>query len=567
MNLAAIKHQTDSRFSYCIGGTAFRLIVQTAKGDDIKDITCLWNSYCHFYQKRNETKMNILCSDHLFDYYSCDIDNKDPAYSYIFVITDNKGQKLYLSETGFHKDYSFSTCFLDEFMACFPNPRDTIEDNLEFQGRLFYQIFPERFARGKDEPKASYINQDWNATHPDNLKYCGGDFQGIIEKLDYLKSIGVGAIYLNPIHPSPSAHKYDVNDYFAVDPMFGDMAKFQELVKKAHVHDIKIVMDLVFNHCCFYNNLFQDVVKNGQKSPYYGWFFIDGDKPSWDKKNYLTFADVRMMPKLNTNNAEVMEYLCKGGEYWLKEADVDGYRLDVAFEVSHAFWRMFKSRCVAIKKTCILIGEDWLNSESRLSSSEWDSVMNYPFRYSLQRFYCEPGHDASWLADELNGLLMRYQENTDRMMLNLLDSHDIARFFNYLKFDREKLLSAFALTIMYPGWPEIYMGDEIFMEGEGDPFNRQCMKWDSKEFKSEDGLLFKRMLLLRQFDILKKGDWKITSQDGYFLLTRHYRGNGLALYLNQSDKALSFAPTNVVVSKGLGSKGELAPHSFAIALC
>lgn len=563
MDLSSVRHESDSRFSYCLGGTRFRLIVETKKNDDILSIVCLWNSYCHLYQIQLEAPLTKICSDHLHDFYSCEIDNGDPAYAYVFRFVNRQGKVSFFSGSGWSDTYDFSRAFLDEFMATYPNPSDTVRESKAFEGRLFYQIFPERFARGAKEPKAPYINEEWGTSHPNNLKFEGGDFQGIKEKLPYLSSLGVGAIYLTPIHPSPSAHKYDVNDYFDIDPMFGTKDDFVSLVKQAHALDIKIVMDLVFNHACYYGNLFQDVVKNGRKSPYFDWFFVDGEKPNFEKRNYLTFAEVPIMPKLNTNNPAVQEYLCKVGEYWIKEADVDGYRLDVAFEVSHEFWRLFRRRVRAAKSDFILIGEDWVDCGSRLEGDEWDSVMNYPFRLALERFFVL-GKSTDWLSDELNGLLMRYREATNSMMLNLLDSHDIARFYNFLGFSKRKLLMAYAITVFYPGLPEVYQGDEIFMEGENDPYNRMGMRWNSPEFSSPEGLAFKKILSLRKDALLRKGSYAISSQDGVLFLKRSLNGESLLLSLCLKPSQRLIPEGTVILSQGITEKGTLGENSFAV---
>ena len=247
--------------------------------------------------------------------------------------------------------------FKDNFTVVFPNKDDIVVPNKQFEGRVFYQIFPERFARGADKSNTEYINMEWNTDEPTNDKFAGGDLDGIREKLPYLKKLGIGAVYMTPIHQSVSAHKYDIDDYFSVDKMFGDLNSLKTLVDEAHKLDIKIVMDLVFNHSSFYNVLFQDVVKHGRSSKYYDWYFVYGDKPSWDEGNYNTFCDVKMMPKLNTNNPEVQDYLCRVGEFYLKDYGVDGFRLDVAFDVSHKFWRVFKYRLQKVNPDVFIIGE------------------------------------------------------------------------------------------------------------------------------------------------------------------------------------------------------------------
>lgn len=539
MNLQAIAHQSDSRFSYALGGNKARFILRSAKKDpDLAQVEIVYNTWTQFYQKQIVRKMSLVCSDELFDYYGFDLEEGQPDYVYVFRLTDSRGQVLYYSESGFTAHYDFQRCFLNEFFFAYPNPVDVIEDNPAFQGRLFYQIFPERFA--SSDLKKPYISQAWDSPKVDNNHYSGGDFKGIIARLDYLASLGVGAIYLNPIHPANSAHMYDIEDYFGINPKLGTKEDFQRLVEEAHRRDIKIVMDLVFNHTSNRNPMFLDVAKKGKESPYYSFYFIDGDRLDLEKKNYLSFCGVPTMPRLNTSNPAVQDYLCSVGEYWLRNFGVDGYRLDVAFDVSHAFWRLFKSRLKAINPAVVLIGEDWLNSESRLSSGEWDSVMNYPFRLALIEEK-EGDKGAVWLAERLNGLLMRYSENSNRMMLNLLSSHDVERWLTLLKDDRDFYLQSYALLMFYPGWPCLYYGDEILLKGANDPDNRRNMIWKDEAFRSEEAEKMKAILALRKETLLKTGKWAIQAKDGLFFLSRYDEEKELTLILNLSKTAVSFA--------------------------
>lgn len=562
MNKYAILHQSDSRFSYPVSETKAQLRLRTQRGDSIKQVNVLWNTAHKYYVKRLTTAMELRYSDDLFDYYMCEIDNGRPGYSYIFEIIEQDGSVWYYNESGLSDVFRMNDFFKDNFVVYFPNKNDIVAPNKQFEGRLFYQIFPERFAQSSAKKDVSYITMDWNTDEPTNDVFAGGDLDGIREKLPYLKSLGVGALYLNPVHQSVSAHKYDIDDYFSVDKMFGDLNSLKALVDEAHKHDIKIVMDLVFNHSSFYNAMFQDVVTNGRKSKYYDWYFVYGDKPSWDKGNYNTFCDVKMMPKLNTNNPEVQDYLCRVGEFYLRDYGVDGYRLDVAQDVSHDFWRVFKARMRLINPDVFLIGENWQNSESFLGNDQWDSVMNYPFLYACQRFFAESRYDAAGFCNYLNSLLMRYKDGTNRMMLNLLDSHDIERFYNTVKFDKKVFLSALAALMFYQGNPMIYYGDEIFMDGKQDPYNRKCMRWNSPEYSSDEHKVARDLLAMRSDDILIKGDIRICEKDGLVYIERSYNKRALTLVINHGEREHKI---NVKTKYTFNCKdGVMLPDSFIV---
>jgi glycosidase len=562
MNKHAIMHQSDSRFSFPVSETAAVIRLRTARFDDIREVNLIWNTMHKFYLQREVAPMSVRYSDDLFDYYECTIDNGYPGYTYIFQIVADDGV-WYYNESGLDREIHFSTTFQDKFNVVFPNEKDIIVPNKQFQGRVFYQIFPERFNKSTEKKYTSYINMQWNTDEPKNDVFAGGDLGGITEKLDYLADLGIGAVYMTPIHPSVSAHKYDIDDYFDIDKMFGDLGDLKKLVTEAHKRDIKIVLDLVFNHSSFYNPMFQDVVTNGRKSKYYDWYFVDGDKPDWKKLNYKSFCDVRMMPKLNTNNPEVQEYLTTVGEFYLRDYDVDGFRLDVAFDVSHDFWRFFKHRLVAINPDVFLIGEDWQNSESFLGNDQWDSVMNYPFLYACQRFFAPNArYDSHKFVDFLNNTLVRYKDGLNHNMLNLLDSHDIERFFTTVEEDKDVFILAVAALMFYQGCPMLYYGDEVFLNGKHDPYNRKCMRWDSPEFEGLGHQAIKKLVSYRKLDALKFGDISISTQDEVVKFTRSYNGEKVILLLNHSN-----TPKRITAKTGYSYRvedGFMQPNSFAI---
>ncbi|WP_314002151.1 alpha-amylase family glycosyl hydrolase [uncultured Paenibacillus sp.] len=178
---------------------------------------------------------------------------------------------------------------------------------------------------------------------------------GIILKLPYLEELGTNVIYMTPVFASTTNHKYDTTDYYSIDPQFGDLDTAKFLVSEAHTRGIRIIFDAIFNHCGDTFFAFQDVLKSGKALKYADWFFIE-DFPivQRPKTNYETFTnDVFTMPKLNTKNPEVREYLLKVARYWMEEAGIDGWRLDVANEVDHDFWRAFRIRRPACSSTTV----------------------------------------------------------------------------------------------------------------------------------------------------------------------------------------------------------------------
>ena len=562
MDKCAILHQSDSKFSFPVSATKAVVRLRTKRNDTIKSVNLIWNTAHMFWKEQFVKQLTVKHSDDLFDWYVGEIDNGFPGYSYIFEITDADGTVWYYNESGFDTVLRINRSFEDNFNVVFPNIKDVVVPNKQFEGRVFYQIFPERFAQGSSKSDKSYINMDWNTETPDNEHFAGGDLVGIREKLPYLKKLGIGAIYMTPIHQSRTAHKYDIEDYFSVDKMFGSLADLKALVDAAHALDIKVVMDLVFNHSSFYNPMFQDVVKNGKKSKYYDWYFVYGDKPSKKKINFNTFADVWAMPKLNTNNPQVQEYLCSVGEFYLREYGVDGYRLDVAFDVSHDFWRLFKRRLLAINPEVFVIGEDWQNSESFLGNDQWDSVMNYAFRFACQRFFVEDRYGAEEFCNYLNAALMRYKDGTNRMMLNLVDSHDTPRFFEELNCNKSLQLLTIAALMFYPGNPMIYYGDEIFMDGKQDPLDRKCMRWDSAEYNSPEHKVICDLLQMRQSAVLVKGDTRIYGIDGLACIERSYNGKTLVLALNHSGRKITLDKQIVYSYNCHGN--QMLEDSFAV---
>ena len=427
---------------------------------------------------------------------------------------------------------------------------------------LFYQIFPERFRRGDFSKDDSYINQKWEDL-PNPSSFAGGDLKGIIEKLDYIKSLGVKALYLTPIFKSPTNHKYDIMDYFEIDPQFGDKKDFKNLVEKAHELGIRIVLDAVFNHMSHKNPIFVDVREKGKNSKYYDWFFVEGAEVDIERINYETFAHVYNMPKLNTSNKNVQEYLIKIGKYWIEEFDIDGWRLDVSDEVSHDFWNRFRKEIKASKKDAVIIGENWHNAESFLRGDEFDSVMNYAFTNTALDYFKEE-IDAEKASDDLNMVMMRNKDAANRMMLNFLDTHDTPRFITEIKGDRDKFLAALAMSTVYMGANSIYYGTEITLEGDKDPDCRRAFPWENLDQEKPFTEKIKEILGVKNHPAVKNGSIKIYSKENILRIERFDRKNNLNLAINLGDeKDFILEEDNIIYANNYQNK-RLGKNSFVI---
>ncbi len=363
---------------------------------------------------------------------------------------------------------------------------------------VFYQIFPDRFARSLTVPKPSGL-AEWGST-PTIHGYQGGDLVGVVERLDYLQDLGVNAVYFTPIFQSASNHRYHTHDYEKVDPMLGGNAALRRLIDEAHRRGMRIVLDGVFNHASRGFFPFHDILENGQDSAYLDWFTVhkfplyayDPDRAP----GYASWWGLPALPKFNIQTPAVREFLWGIGRRWI-DFGIDGWRLDVANEIDDDdFWREFRHRVRASNPDAYIVGEVWAESRRWLQGDMWDAVMNYLFTRACIAFFIGSEVDESELrktvlhppgelgaegfARAIQGLLKLYHPNVTSVMLNLLDSHDMTRFLTLARGDQSALRLATLFQMTYPGAPSIYYGDEIGLSGRHDPDNRRAFPWESR---------------------------------------------------------------------------------------
>jgi glycosidase len=402
------------------------------------------------------------------------------------------------------------------------------------KGTVGYQIFPERYSNG-DPDNDPEVVEKWSGL-PSRTNFFGGDLRGIINKFNYIKDLNIGVIYLTPIFYAPSNHKYDTIDYFTIDLSFGKIEDLRKLVKLCHDNDIKLVLDGVFNHIGYYSHQFQDVINKGRASRYWDWFYIYGENIDTDIVNYECVGYYKWMPKLNYSSKEVREYFLNVGEYWIKEAGIDGWRLDVADEVDFTFWQEFRKRIKSIDKNILLIGETWKNGIDMLRGDELDTIMNYRFRDAVIDYFAERTIGNKTFADRIESILFDYPYAAHNILYNLLDSHDTARFLTICKGDLNKLKLAVAFQMTFPGMPFVYYGDEIGMAGDTDPDCRRTMSWDSSN--NEILEFYKKIINLRSCsNALKYGGFKhINTNSEIYSFIRAYEDEAAIVLINNSEK-------------------------------
>ena len=341
---------------------------------------------------------------------------------------------------------------------------------------IFYQIFPDRFCRS-ERYKAIGKFVPWDSL-PTRENMFGGNLAGIIDKLEYIASLGVNAIYLCPIFKSNSNHRYHTVDYFEIDPVLGTLKDFDRLVKKAHKLGLRVILDGVFNHCSRGFFQFNSLMELGKNSPYVDWFHVHG----WPlhaysgKPNYDCWWGFPALPKFNTDNPDVREYLFSVGEYWMKRG-IDGWRLDVPNEIDDdSFWQEFRRRIKAINPEAYIVGEIWDEPSRWLKGDQFDGVMNYPLRRAVLAYLFD--EKPINLAEFAKRLREAFPAGRFGVPMNLLGSHDTIRLASLPCSNLQRVKLALAILFFLPGAPCIYYGDEIGMEGGKDPDNRRTFPWN-----------------------------------------------------------------------------------------
>ena len=481
MQLAGILHRPESEDTAILADHQVLMRLKTAR-QDIEQVE-LYYADMYLWQEgapMQHAVMHAGLATQANQYWTLNVDVPTNRLIYAFKLTDLAGQTLGYGDEGFFDDTDANWAVAGRYFHLpYLHVSDAELPPAWVKDTVWYQIFPERFANGDTTNDPANV-QPWGQGPVKRDSFYGGDLKGIIDHLDDLADLGINGLYLCPIFTSPSNHKYDTIDHFEIDPHFGTKKDFQALVDGAHARGMRVMLDAVFNHFGDHSPQWEDVVKNGQNSRFADWFHIHDfpvGRNADGQLNYETFATGAAMPKVNTQNPAVQQYLIDVTKYWIEQFNIDAWRFDVADEVDHGFWRNLCGALRAVKPDVYLLGEAWHSSQALVNNGQFDAVMNYPLTQPiLALFNGELALDD--YVGKTNLQLMQYRQPNQQAMFNALDTHDTARMLTIFHGDATKVRAALTLLMLLPGSPCIYYGTEVGLAGGPDPDNRRCMEWD-----------------------------------------------------------------------------------------
>jgi cyclomaltodextrinase len=549
------------------GKTEFRT---KAYQDDIEHVYLV---YGRIDGEEQTTEMMPEERDGIYQYYHAILNVQDSSKIHFTFYFRDAETEYYATPGGFqsqkpaaNKMFSFSQAA----MKAFTTPEWA-------KNGVFYQIFPDRFRNGdrsndqdfhekyyegatklppggKTNEDYFHFMQNWDNQNgltispyrtdgrPDYYSFYGGDIAGVMEKIPYLKDLGVTIIYFNPLNEARSNHKYDPMDYLRIDPHFADEKTFQMFVTKAHEAGIRIIVDMAFNHTGNWHFAFVDSKEKGKESKYWNWYEwhrwpLPPEGPPIPCDYYDCWWGYPIHPNLNFDlsrpndkedeivdisqaqpNWPMVNYLLKVPGYWLGTLGIDGFRLDVPNEVPFWFWKEFRKAVDACKPEAFLIGEIWGNAMPWLGPNCFHSTMNYKyFRDPVIKFFAANEGTAQEFDRELAPGRMMYPIQATEVMMNLIDSHDTERLITIAGGDARRLKLAALFQMTYLGIPQIYYGDEVGLKGGKDPDNRRTFPWNWSLSDNRKGIheFYRKIVTIRhRYSALRTGRFQTLLTNG-----------------------------------------------------
>lgn len=562
--------------------------------------------------------MELAVKDPVFATYEARVllEKPEDGCRFTFVYHDGGKQRYALGVGGFAEEEPKSTLwplYSHDVLPPFRIPAWA-------QRGVYYQIFPDRFRNGSEEndpdftesyydtkrtlPASGKLNgeyfhfvDDWNdlsglklSPHrtdgkPDYFSFYGGDIVGVHEQLDHLASIGVTMIYFNPITDARSNHRYDPCDYSALDPHLATEDEFRAFTADALGRGIRVIVDMAYNHTGDCHFAFQDAVQNGPQSEYWNWYEFKKPLPQWPLPASAQAIDYYdcwwgfgLHPNLNFDlsrpnaqemtapaieqaevNWPVVNHLLDSVDYWMGDLGVSGFRLDVPNEVPFWFWGLFRERCRDVRPEHVLIGEIWGDAGSWIHPDVFDAVMNYKyFKDPVVKWIGQKQGNAATFDRELAPGRTRYPLQAVRAQMNLIDSHDTARFLHIAGGDPRRLQLAATFAMTYVGSPHIYYGNEVALTGDRDPDCRRTFPWDQIDVPARKATLehYQKVGGLRhEYDALVLGDFRtVHAQGDVYSYLRQYGDQRVLVVLNNgaTDADVTLPVGNVGVSDGTG---------------
>ncbi|WP_155287101.1 glycoside hydrolase family 13 protein [Lacticaseibacillus zhaodongensis] len=578
MITSALQHRPESEDCFLYDADHLRLRLHTAK-NDVAAVTVIFGDPYWMITgadgrstfKYTTTKMVRIGEGETQDYWGVTLTAPYHRLQYQFVITGVDGAITLLGDRGLREDSEMMRQeTANYFRVPYLHESDMVRTPDWVKQTVWYQIFPERFANG-DTSNDPVGTKTWRPEdHPGREDFYGGDLQGVLDHLDDLQSLGVNGLYFCPIFAASSNHKYDTIDYLEIDPAFGDKALFARLVTAAHKRGMKVMLDAVFNHMGYESMQWQDVLEKGAQSRFADWFHINqfpvapfNDPTKGEgEPQYETFAFESHMPKLNTDNPQVQDYLLTVAKYWIEEFDIDAWRLDVANEVDHGFWRRFYAAVKAIKPDFYVLGEVWHSSQPWLNGDQFSGVMNYAYTELLMDHFLTHKQTAKQMVARLTDQLMLYRDQVNQVMLNMLDSHDTARLLT-LAGDNEALaLQTLAFIFTQTGAPCIYYGTEMGMDGGNDPDDRRPMDWSKLGGQTWQAVAALIKLRRKYARTLGQGSTKLSVTKHGLIAVSRKGDHNVTAYFNTTGQPVSLNGEATLAQNY--RDGQLGPNGFVI---
>lgn len=537
----ALYHKIESEYAFSLDEETVVVKLRARRGD-LQECQVVYKERHAFDSPRNPyvaTIMRKAYSDDLFDYFEALL--KAPrGIVYYFRLKGRDDGLQYLSEDG------ISHAIPGDWrrLFCYPYIRkgDLFRVPMWLKHAVVYQIFPDRFRNGDpgNDPPGCVA---WDSQPTGTSEHFGGDLAGIIEQIPYLKGLGINVVYLNPIFRSASNHKYDTIDYYDVDPAFGTKESLANLVCRCHNEGIRVILDATFDHCGIGFFAFDDVRRDGPASPYRAWFDVKSFPVEiTEQPNYACFGCSHTMPKLMTGNDEVCDYLLKVATYWIRETDIDGWRVDVADEIDRSFLVKLRDAMKRAKSDAVLVGEVWCDPTSWLQGDVFDTVINYGFTWLMEDYLVLGNLTAQALGNRLSRLYASQKSQVQDVLMNLISSHDVPRFLTMCEGDTERFLLAVLLMFTCKGIPLVYYGDEVGMEGGPDPDCRRGMVWEEERQNKRILQYVRKLAALRASEpTLSEGTFEVlgVGDPDVFCFTRRHPCGSIYVLTNRSRSSRS----------------------------
>ncbi|MBN2459978.1 MAG: alpha-glucosidase C-terminal domain-containing protein [Candidatus Cloacimonetes bacterium] len=552
---------------------------------------------------KREFKMDVFATDLDFDYYQITFPLHHLTLPVDFAFRLESGNSLlYLQPPG------FSFCPFQDMWTLDAEDLELTRTPDWVKEGIIYQIFPERFCNGNHNNDPDFrewyykgrnqlpdtgkicsgqeyyhLVKDWydigglrsNPCHekgkPDTYSFYGGDIAGVREKLSYLIDLGITIIYFNPLFEARSNHKYDAADFMKIDPHFGTNDEFREFVQICHRNDIRVIIDIAFNHTGDTFWAFQDILDKGKESKYYHWYEwkkwpLPSDISNFNASEYYScWWGFSHMPELDFDldrfspyenpikniaaarpNHDVVDHLLKVTAFWLQEMDIDGFRLDVPNEVPFWFWELFRNKVKELKPDAYIVGEIWHDAEEWINGNYCDAVMNYAFfKDPVVSFFNLRNCSARQFDLFIKKGLLTYPRASVQTMMNLIDSHDTYRYLEIARGDLVRLKLAVLFQMTFLGTPHIWYGDEIGMKGGHDPDCRRPFNWNYLNDESALDLrnYYKKLIKIRKANnTLIYGHFRtLLAEDMIYVFERYQEKERIVIAINNSDTSRSLS--------------------------